>query len=267
MPQYGLVGYPLSHSFSCEFFTRKFAEEGIDATYENFEMESLDNLRETVAYRPDLVGFNVTIPHKESIIAHLDTLSPAAQSIGAVNVVTVRRRADGVPILHGDNSDIIGFCRSLRPLLRKHHRRALVLGTGGASKAVVVALRSLGISVTYVSRRRPEQPLSVAALPVETIGYEDLSAELLRAVPLVVNTTPVGMFPHVDHAPPLPYEACGKEHLLYDLIYNPLETRFLALGRRYGATTKNGLEMLHLQALAAWNIWQGADGRFGDYCD
>lgn len=248
MQLYGLIGYPLSHSFSAAFFADKFRREGIAAEYRNFPIPTTEHIEELVASLPELRGFNVTIPHKQSILSHLTSLSDEAREIGAVNVVRIRRTPDGAPPrLEGFNTDVLGFTRSLRPLLGSHHRRALVLGTGGASRAVVYGLRSLGITPQLVSRTpRPD-----------TITYAELTPETMAAHPLIVNCTPVGMHPHTDEAPPLPYEHLTPRHLLYDLIYNPTVTAFLARGEQYGAATKNGLEMLHLQAIAAWDIWNG----------
>lgn len=256
MQQYGLLGFPLSHSFSATFFAEKFAREGIDARYDNFELERIDGLRALVADHPQLCGLNVTIPHKQAVMAQLDALTPAAAEIGAVNVVRIARLPDGGVRLVGDNSDVVGFTESLRPLLQSHHRKALVLGTGGASKAVVVALRRLGIAPTYVSRQAVAAGVKVGSeTAVPTLTYDDLTPEELADHLLVVNTTPLGMSPKVETMPALPYAALRAEHLCYDLVYNPLETRFLAESRKRGAQTKNGLEMLHLQALAAWEMW------------
>ena len=241
---YGLIGYPLGHSFSARFFTEKFEREGILAQYCNFEMESVENLRHFIKTRPDICGLNVTIPHKRAVIPHLDALSDEARAIGAVNVIKIERTG-GQLLLTGHNTDAVGFRRSLEPLLRPEHQRALVLGTGGASHAIVYVLHALGITPQYVSRTRREGLLS----------YEDIDKDVMASHRLIVNCTPVGMHPHTDEAPALPYELLTPHHLLYDLIYNPLETRFLRIGREHGATTKNGLEMLELQALAAWEIW------------
>ncbi len=238
---YGLIGYPLGHSFSRDFFEEKFRREGIDAEYRNFEIRDARELLDIVAKTPGLRGLNCTIPHKRAILPLLDSLSEEAREIGAVNVVKVGR--DGR--LRGYNSDIIGFMDSLRPLLRSHHKGALVLGTGGASKAVCVGLRRLGLEWKYVSRT----PLG------DMLGYEGVTPEVLRQYEVVVNCSPVGMYPHVDEAPPLPYETLTERNLLYDLVYNPEETQFLLRGKARGATVKGGLEMLHRQALASWTFW------------
>ena len=241
MEQYGLIGYPLGHSFSRRFFNEEFfPEHGIEAEYLNFEIPEADGLLEVVRTHPLLRGLNCTIPHKQAIIPLLDEISPEAREIGAVNVIRIR---DGR--LKGFNSDIIGFMDSLRPLLRPHHRRALVLGSGGASKAVWAGLLRLGLEPMQVSRKAGDGVLS----------YEMLTPEVMADCTVVVNCSPVGMFPHVDECPAIPYELLSGRHLLYDLVYNPLDTLFMQRGREQGATVKNGLEMLRLQALASWKFW------------
>lgn len=253
--QYGLVGYPLGHSFSAGYFSEKFKREKIAATYENFELPTLDGLRSLIKERPQLMGFNVTIPHKQAIVPLLDGLSADAEAIGAVNVVRVVRTSTGDVLLLGDNSDLFGFRESLRPLLQPQHKTALVLGTGGASKAVVVGLRQLSIAPIYVSRRAQPEGIIVGGEIVPVLAYADLTSQLVAEHTLIVNCSPVGMHPHEAEAPELPYAALTPQHLLYDLVYNPTTTRFLALGQQQGASVKNGLEMLHLQAQAAWEIW------------
>lgn len=242
--RYGLVGHPLGHSFSRRYFTEKFAREHIDAEYLNFDIADAAELRRIVAETPGLRGLNVTIPHKQAVMPLLDEISDEAREIGAVNVIGITPHG----LLKGYNSDVTGFRESLRPLLREHHRRALVLGTGGASRAVVYGLRREGIEPHYVSRTPGEG----------RIAYDELTPEIMEAHTVIVNCTPVGMFPHTDEAPTLPYALLTPGHLLYDLVYNPEETRFLALGREHGAATKNGLEMLHLQAEAGWRCWHEA---------
>lgn len=244
MKRYGLLGYPLGHSFSARFFAEKFRSEGIDAEYVNFEMPAVDGLREFVAADPALCGLNVTIPHKQAVVPLLDVLTDEARAIGAVNVIAIGRR-EGSLRLVGANTDAVGFRRSIEPLLRPCHRRALVLGTGGASRAVVYVLRQLGIEPVYVSRTERQGAFTYAAL----------TADVVREYRVIVNCSPVGMYPHTDECPALPYDALTEDHLLYDLVYNPEETLFMRRGRERGATVKNGLEMLHLQALAAWDVW------------
>lgn len=249
---YGLLGYPLGHSFSARYFAEKFEKEGVNARYVNFEYA---NVADAIAYfesLPELRGFNVTIPHKQAIMPYLHALSDEARAIGAVNVVKVQRMSEGEMQLVGYNSDCPGFMRSISPLLDdKIHKRALVLGTGGASKAVVHGLKLLNVEPLYVSRHPHPGMLT----------YDDLTPEAMRAHLVIVNCSPVGMYPHMDEAPAIPYELLTPEHVLYDLVYNPLETRFMQLGGMHGATVKNGLEMLHLQAEIAWNIWQRGDAQ------
>lgn len=246
---YGLLGYPLGHSYSAGFFAEKFRREGIPAVYLNFELPTVDLLRTEVIHRyPALRGFNVTIPHKQAILPLLSALSPEAEAIGAVNVVRVEHDAEGHMRLVGYNSDYIGFMESLRPLLRPDDRDALVLGgTGGAARAVNYALGRLGIKVHPVSRQ--------AAAGV--MDYASITAEVMERCSVIVNCTPLGMSPRVGTLPDIPYECVDERHLLYDLVYNPAETLFLQRGAERGARVKNGAEMLHLQALAAWDIWQG----------
>lgn len=244
MKTYGLIGFPLGHSFSARYFAEKFAREGIDAEYLNFEIESADRLTDIVNRHPDLCGLNVTIPHKQAVIGLLDELSDEARAIGAVNVIKIVRH-DGEIRLKGFNADIIGFTRSIAPLLRTHHRKALVLGTGGASKAVIHGLQSLHIEPQYVSRKKAAGCLT----------YEDLTPALMAEYTVIVNCAPCGMYPKVDTCPAIPYDRLTPDHLLYDLVYNPEETLFMKRGKAYGATVKNGLEMLHLQAEASWQFW------------
>lgn len=244
MDQYGLIGYPLRHSFSQGFFNEKFKTGGTDAEYLNFEISSIGQLPEIIRRYPRLKGLNVTRPYKEQVIPYLDGLDPEARSAGAVNVIRILRE-NGYVRLTGHNSDVTGFTGSIRPLLKAHHRSALVLGTGGASKAVVRGLANLGIECTLVSRSRQTGRLT----------YPGLTPEILAQHPVIVNCTPVGMYPHPDACPDIPYESLTSNHLLYDLIYNPETTLFLRKGAGQGATIKNGLEMLLLQAVAAWEIW------------
>lgn len=241
MDIYGLIGFPLGHSFSRKFFTEKFAAEHIEAEYRNFEIPDARQLLEIVHNTPNLRGLNCTIPHKQAIIPLLDEIDERAQSIGAVNVVKVLK--DGR--LKGYNADVIGFRDSIRPLLQPTHKRALLLGTGGASLAVRAGLEELGLQCTYVSRTPRKDGLT----------YEELTPEVIQEHTVIVNCSPVGMYPKIHEAPAIPYEMLSPNHLLYDLVYNPLETAFMQHGAEYGAVTKNGLEMLHLQALASWEIW------------
>ena len=244
MKKYGLLGYPLGHSFSPGYFNEKFQNEGIDATYEKFELPAITDMQAVIDYTPDLGGFNVTLPYKEKIMSFLDNIAPEARAIGAVNVVKVKHDGNRTH-LYGYNSDVIGFTRSIQPLLLPAHKKALILGTGGASKAINYGLKQLGLETLLVSRSEKDN----------TIMYSQITPELLQEYLVVVNCTPSGMFPHFDECPDIPYEALTPRHLLYDLIYNPDETIFLKKGKEQGATTKNGLEMLLLQAEAGWEIW------------
>lgn len=244
MDLYGLIGHPLGHSFSKKFFNEKFQNEMIDAEYRNFDIDTIKSFPTIIEEHSNLRGLNVTIPYKELIIPYLDELSEDAQAIGAVNVIKISRNHEGVH-LKGYNSDVIGFTDSIRPLLKPFHKKALILGTGGASKAIRYGLYKLGIETCFVSRRPKEGMLT----------YSDLTADIMAEYTVIVNCSPVGMFPHTDERPDLPYQLIGSHHILYDLVYNPDETLFMKSGKEQGATTKNGLEMLILQARAGWNFW------------
>lgn len=238
--KYGLIGHPLTHSFSFRYFAEKFAAEGIEARYDNYDLADIrevDNLRH-------LDGYNVTIPYKQAVIPYLDGMSDEARAIGAVNTVRVENGR-----YYGYNTDVIGFRESLREWLAKDNAsvsKALVLGTGGASKAVCYALTQLGITWQLVSRTPKEGCLTYADLRKETA---------FASIDLIINCTPLGTFPNVDTCPDLPYESFTPTIRLYDLVYNPEETLFLRRGREQGCPVKNGLEMLHRQAEAAWDIW------------
>ncbi|UPK71306.1 shikimate dehydrogenase family protein [Chitinophaga filiformis] len=241
MKVYGLIGYPLSHSFSKGFFAEKFAREGIrDCMYESFPIPEIGELPALIAQYPDLQGLNVTIPYKQVVMPYLDEMSPAAAQIGAVNCIRFKNGRKT-----GYNTDAIGFRRSLEPLLKSYHNKALVLGTGGAAKAVQYVLENLNIPYKLVSRKAS----------ADSVSYEQLDASIMASHTLIINTTPLGMYPNVDAAPALPYELLTDKHLLYDLIYNPAVTAFLQQGADRGATIKNGHEMLILQAEASWEIW------------
>lgn len=242
MEAYGLIGFPVSHSFSPKFFKEKFVRESINAVYTAFALEHISDLPKLLRQHPELRGLNVTIPHKQSVIPLLDELDPVAEQIGAVNCITIQNGRT-----KGFNTDVIGFVNSLKPILRPHHTHALVLGTGGASKAICHALQSLDIQYRLVSRTPASD---------EIWSYEQIDSSVLEVYSLLINTTPLGTYPDIENCPPLPYQYLSTSHLLYDLVYNPEETQFLKLGRSKGAATKNGFEMLQLQALAAWDIWQ-----------
>jgi shikimate dehydrogenase len=239
---YGLIGYPLTHSFSAGYFSKKFAAENSSDVYRNFPIEDIGLFPQLLAATKDLQGLNVTIPYKQKVIPFLDHLSDEARAIGAVNCIHI---VDGKT--KGYNTDVTGFRESLQPLLRPHHKQALILGTGGASLAVAYALQQLHIPFQKVSRTPAANECS----------YEALDEAVIATHTLIINTTPLGMFPATDSFPPIPYHLLTARHLLYDLVYNPEETLFLTFGKQHGATIKNGLEMLHLQADAALAIWRG----------
>ena len=246
MRKYGLLGYPLGHSFSKTYFNQKFEAEKIDAEYVNFEIPNIKEIKNVLRENPDLGGLNVTIPYKEQVIPYLDDLDADARQIGAVNVIKFTKGLFGKTKLIGYNSDIIGFKQSIEPLLKPTHQKALILGTGGASKAVYQGLKQLGVGSTFVSRSHKEG----------CITYEEITPKIMSQYIVIVNTTPLGMFPTVNARPNIPYEELTPDHVLYDLLYNPDETLFMKKGKERGATVKNGLEMLLLQAFAAWQIWQ-----------
>ena len=244
MDKYGLIGMPLGHSFSIGYFNEKFENENINAKYINFEIPNIETMPEIIASNPELKGLNVTIPYKEKVINYLDEISPEARAIGAVNVIRISHKGKNT-ILKGFNSDVIGFTRSIEPLIEKCHKKALILGTGGASKAINYGLKSLGLETLFVSRS--ERP--------DAIQYSKITPELIKEYNVVVNCTPCGMYPRADECPDLPYEYMDNHTLLYDLIYNPDMTLFMQKGAKQGATVKNGLEMLLLQAFASWEFW------------
>lgn len=250
MDIYGIIGYPLGHSFSAKYFNDKFAAEGIDAEYVKFELQDIGDLMELVAETPDLAGLNVTIPYKQQVMPYLTSLDPEAREVGAVNVIRFDRPEgpDGPVYLAGYNSDLEGFRESIRPLLTPLCRKALILGTGGASNAVACGLRSLGLEYSKVSRRPGEG----------VITYADLTPEVMADHQVIVNATPVGTYPDIDACPDIPYSLVTPAHLCFDLVYNPEETRFLRQCAERGARVKNGYEMLLLQAEGAWRIWNGS---------
>lgn len=243
MRYFGLIGKPLVHSFSQRYFTQKFQEESIDAAYGLYELDKIEDLK-LLLQQKVFSGLNVTIPYKQSVLPYLSEFDETARAVGAVNVIKFVRRS-GEVVLKGYNSDVIGFHDSLVPLLRPYHKRALVFGTGGASKAVEYVLRRLGIEVQLVSRQAKDSVLS----------YEQITPEVLQSYQLLVNTTPLGTFPHVDTCVDIPYQNITNKHLLYDLVYNPQETLFLRYGKERGAQVMNGYAMLRGQAEAAWEIW------------
>lgn len=248
MRKFGLIGFPLKHSFSKRYFTQKFQEEGLaDCQYELYEIDAIDKVQAVLSSNPELVGINVTIPYKEQVIPYLDELEPGCKAIGAVNTIKVVRSR-----LIGYNTDYIGFKKSLSNWLPSGSVRALVLGTGGASRAVKQALDDLDIPFVVVSRKHSKQ--------VGTISYEDLaqSAEILDTHHLIINTTPLGTFPNTEEMPPIPSSFLSEKHKVYDLVYNPENTLLMRTVQQAGGKAKNGLEMLHLQAEASWEIWNRA---------
>ncbi len=246
MRRFGLIGFPLSHSFSEKYFTEKFRNEGIrDASYENFPLQSIHEFPGLITSVKELAGLNVTIPYKEKIIPYLDELAGEAVAVKAVNTIRIVPEGDRMH-LTGYNTDVWGFEVTLKPLLKPWHTFALVLGTGGAAKAVGYVLKKLGLEVWYLSRKPKGE---------KTIRYNELTGPMLQQIKVLVNTTPLGMFPATDTCPEIPYRYLTPEHLLYDLVYNPSETLFMKQGKAQGATVVNGLEMLRQQAEKAWRIW------------
>ncbi len=245
MERYGLIGYPLTHSFSKRFFTEKFENENIHAAYENFEIDNISKFPEVIKNNPELSGLNVTIPYKEQVIPYLDELNDSAKEIGAVNTVKISRKENNI-FLKGFNTDTFGFETALKPLLKEHHKKALILGTGGASKALKYVLRKRGID--FISA-------SIEELKENEIRYEEIDRNIIDERLLIINATPLGTFPKTETFPPLPYEFLTGRHLLFDLVYNPEVTMFMKKGRAKGATVKNGYEMLLQQALKSWEIW------------
>ena len=257
MKKYGLIGYPLTHSFSKKYFTEKFLRDGLDSyQYELYPLPNLSDLPELINSIPDLCGLNVTVPHKIGVMFYLDKVDPAAKEIDAVNCIKIVNHQPVEAFFNGElssmqvrlegyNTDAYAFEESLKPLLKKHHHKALILGTGGASRAVAYVLKKLGIAYKKVSRRAVGKQLT----------YKKLSEHILHDYLLIINTSPVGTSPTIDECPDIPYEFISGKHLLYDLVYNPAETEFLKRGKARGAGIKNGLEMLHLQAEKSWEIW------------
>ena len=240
--KFGLVGKDISYSFSRGYFADKFENEDLPYTYDNFDLQSIEELDDIIKNTPNLKGLNVTIPYKEDVMPLLDDLNKRARKIGAVNTIRITRYQK----LIGYNTDYYGFKNSLQPHLKKHHKRALILGTGGASKAIAHALKKLKIQYDYVSRSEKE---GVKFL------YSDLTDDIISSYTIIINCTPIGTFPNLNECPDIPYDAITEKHILYDLIYNPEQTKFLSCGDIKGATTINGLEMLELQAEKSWEIW------------
>ncbi len=246
MRKFGLVGYPLGHSFSKKFFTNKFNDENIEnCVYENFEIENIERVKDIVYEEKQLVGLNVTIPYKEKVMRFLDDLSEEASKIKAVNTIKITRKGNQIH-LKGYNTDQYGFRVPLEEKLSESDHKALILGTGGASKAVAYTMNMLNIPYKYVSRTPKNKDM---------FAYGDLDKGVMQEYKLIVNTSPLGTYPNIEQCPDLPYEFLSPEHILYDLVYNPEKTKFLRNGQNYGAITINGLPMLQLQAEKAWEIW------------
>ena len=242
MSKFGLIGKNIDYSFSKSYFTKKFENEDLPHTYQNFDIESIHNILNIIKTTKDLKGLNVTIPYKKTVIPFLDKLDEEAEEIGAVNTIKFSKESK----LIGYNTDYYGFKKSIEPYLKNNHKKALILGTGGASKAIAYALKKLNIEYSYVSR---------TASSHTTYTYQTLSEEIIKNHPIIINCTPLGTSPKTNSCPPIPYDAITESHLLFDLIYNPEETKFLTIGKLKGAKIYNGLEMLKFQADKAWEIW------------
>lgn len=241
MRRFGLIGKTLKHSFSKNYFAQKFRDSHInDCTYDTFELASITELPHLINRYPDLEGLNITIPYKEDVLSFLDEKSKVVQETGACNCIQIVKGK-----LHGYNTDVSGFKHSLQPKLKPGHKKALILGSGGAAKAVKYALQELGIEFLVVSRRKESGDL----------GYQEVNDEILRQYTLVINTTPLGMYPNIHEAPPIPYAFLTPQHFLFDLTYNPEKTMFLQQGESRGAQIANGYEMLVIQAEESWQIW------------
>ncbi len=241
MVRFGLIGKDISYSFSRGYFSKKFSNLGLNSySYENFDLSKIDQFKDVMAHNNNIKGFNVTIPYKEQIMSFLSEIDPEAQEIGAVNTIKIENNKT-----IGFNTDVYGFQKSLEPHLEKHHTKALILGTGGASKAVAFVLKKLGIQYKFVSRN-PTQ---------DQLNYTDLNKEVLSQYTVIINCTPLGTFPNINDKPAIPYNFITPKHLLYDLIYNPEKTAFLLTGEGMGSKISNGSDMLELQAEKSWEIW------------
>lgn len=246
MKQFGLIGFPLTHSFSEKYFKDKFRRENFtDKEYKLFPLKSIDQFPDLIKKNHALCGLNITVPYKESIMPYLDELDNQAKIVGAVNCIKIIKQSNRNKLI-GFNTDVFGFEESLKPNLKPYHKRAIILGTGGSAKAVVYVLKKLGISFSLVSRNSN----------TNTILYADLSNSVIQDHLLIINTTPVGMYPDIQNFPQIPYEYLGKQHLLFDLVYNPEKTQFLQKGESQGASIQNGLEMLYAQAEKSMKIWE-----------
>lgn len=245
MARFGLIGKDIDYSFSRGYFSQKFEAQNLPFSYENFHLDTISEFPDILKNHPDIIGLNVTIPYKEQIIPYLDSLNKKAKKIGAVNTIQINSKGK----LKGYNTDCYGFKNSIKPHLKKYHTKALILGTGGASKAIDYTLKKLKIHADYVSRTKKDKA---------KYTYDTLTSEIIANHKIIINCTPVGTFPNVNDTPNIPYHGISNEHLLYDLIYNPVETKFLFEGKQRGATICNGLPMLKLQAEKAWKIWKSS---------
>lgn len=253
MKLYGLIGRKLGHSFSANYFNEKFAREGIVASYKLFEIPSIEGISNILKENPELAGLNVTIPYKRDIIPYCKSLTDTAREIGAVNTLLVSHNRDGETVLTGHNTDAPGFEDAIKPMLSEQ-KHALVLGQGGASLAVIYALRKMGIEVTKVSRNKSSEDI---------LTYAEFTEEIIRRNKIIVNCTPLGMWPNVESCVDIPYQYLTSEHVCFDLVYNPEETEFMKRAARYGAKVSNGLQMLHNQADLAWQFWNDTTSASG----
>ncbi|WP_298901569.1 shikimate dehydrogenase [uncultured Psychroserpens sp.] len=238
----GLLGKNIDYSFSRGYFSKKFEAEELSCTYENFDIEDISDFEHLLKTHPDISGLNVTIPYKEQIIPYLDTLDKKAKKIGAVNTITINSKGK----LKGHNTDCYGFKKSIKPFLKSHHKKALILGTGGASKAIAYTLKKLKIKYDYVSRQKSDSV---------KFTYDDLTIDHIKSYKVIINCTPLGTHPNINSCPNLPYDGISNKHLVFDLIYNPEETKFLKIAKLQGASTINGYQMLVFQAEKSWKIW------------
>jgi len=246
MSRFGLLGKNIEYSFSKGYFKRKFEAEQLACTYENFDIDHISIFPKLLQDNSDISGLNVTIPFKEDVIPYLDKLDKKAKKIGAVNSITINSNGQ----LKGYNTDCYGFKKSIKPHLKKHHKKALILGTGGASKAIAYTLKKQNIKFDYVSRE---------SKPNVKFTYNSLSVDDIKDYKIIINCSPVGTFPNINQCPNIPYDGISNKHLLYDLVYNPEETKFLKLGKKQGAQTLNGIKMLEFQAEKAWRIWNSTE--------
>jgi len=245
MRKFGLIGYPLGHSFSQKYFTEKFTRENLsDCVYQNYPLKDIDQLPELISGENDLYGLNVTIPHKTTVLKYIDTKESSIDQIGAVNVLKIKRKAGEIKI-YGFNSDVAGIRGSVLPYLNDKVKKVLILGTGGSSRAVSYTMKMLGLSVTLVSRQKKDGVLC----------YQDLTRDLITRYHIIINTTPLGMYPDVMSMPDINYNFLGREHILFDIVYNPEYTAFLKKGQERGCRIITGLKMLHIQADRSWEIW------------